>query len=158
MLRASGEQFTYQESGFNDLARTAALFGQTRTARTVTCLVDGWDQELLGCSLADYVGVTQLLQVAALRNEGRFDPVWLSQPQMEQICSVIPARTIREVTDRHFVTDLAAFKAENDNRRSSRDSHLRLAKWQLVNYGTAIATNVRITEWLPPCTGPGPRT
>ncbi|MFF4250624.1 hypothetical protein ACFY1L_05360 [Streptomyces sp. NPDC001663] len=125
LLRTSGEQFTYQESGFNDLARTAALFGQTRTARTATCLVDGWDQELLGCSLSDYVGVTQLLQVAALRNEGRFDPAWLSQPQMEQICSIIPARTIREITDRHFVTDLAAFKAENDTKRSSRDSHLR---------------------------------
>ncbi|MEU6353082.1 hypothetical protein ABZ896_27780 [Streptomyces sp. NPDC047072] len=63
--------------------------------------------------------------MAALRNEGRFDPAWLSQPQMEQICSIIPARTIREITERHFVTDLTAFKAENDNRRSSRDSHLR---------------------------------
>lgn len=125
LLRTSGEQFTYQESGFNDLARTAALFGQTTPTRTATCLVDGWDQELLGCSLSDYVGVTQLLQVAALRNEGRFDPAWLSQPQMEQICSIIPARTIREVTDRHFVTDLAAFKAENDKRRTSRDPHLR---------------------------------
>ncbi|MFJ8010608.1 hypothetical protein [Streptomyces fagopyri] len=125
LLRTSAEQFTYQELGFNDLARTAALFEQTSPAHTPTCLVDGWDEELLGCSLSDYVGVTQLLQVAALQNEGRFDPAWLSQPQMEQICSVIPARTIREVTERHFVTDPKAFRVENEQRRLSRDAHVR---------------------------------
>ncbi|MFF7415438.1 hypothetical protein [Streptomyces lydicus] len=125
LLRTSGEQFTYQEFGFNDLARTAALFSQTSSTRTPTCLVDGWDEQLLGCSLADYVGVTQLLQVSALRNEGRFDLAWLRQPQMEQICSVIPERTIREVTERHFVIDQKAFKADNEARRLSRDPHLR---------------------------------
>jgi hypothetical protein len=101
------------------------LFGQTTPAHTPSCLVDGWAEQLLGCSLSDYVGVTQLLQVAALRNEGRFDPAWLSQPQMEQIYSIIPARTIRDVTDRHFVIDLKTFKAENEKGRLSRDPHLR---------------------------------
>jgi hypothetical protein len=125
LLRVSGEQFTYQETGFNDLARSAALFSQTTPVRTPTCLVDGWDEEILGCSLSDYVGVTQLLQVSALRNEGRFDPAWLSQPQMEKVCSIIPERTIREVTERHFVIDQKAFKAENEERRLSRDPQLR---------------------------------
>ncbi|MFH8485325.1 hypothetical protein [Streptomyces longisporoflavus] len=125
LLRTSGEQFPYQEFGFNDLARTAALFSQTAAARTPACLVEGWDEQLLGCSLADYVGVTQLLQVSALRNEGRFDPAWLSQPQMQKICSVIPERTIRDVTERHFVVDQEAFKADNEQRRLSRDPHLR---------------------------------
>ncbi|WNI27349.1 hypothetical protein [Streptomyces sp. ITFR-16] len=124
-LRVSGEQFSFQEFGFSDLARTAALFDQTSPARTPACLVDGWDEELLGCSLSDYVGVTQLLQVSALRNEGRFDPAWLNQPQMEKVCSVIPDGTIREVTERHFVTDQEAFRAENEARRLSRDPHLR---------------------------------
>ncbi|MFF3951361.1 hypothetical protein ACFYYN_42195 [Streptomyces sp. NPDC001902] len=107
------------------MARTAALFDQTSPARIPTCLVDGWDEQLLGCSLSDYVGVTQLLQVSALQNEGRFDPAWLIQPQMEKVCSVIPGDTIREVTERHFVTDLEAFKAENKTRRLSQDPHLR---------------------------------
>ncbi|MFE2546661.1 hypothetical protein [Actinacidiphila glaucinigra] len=125
LLRVSGEQFTFQETGFSDLARTAALFDQTPPARIPTCLVDGWDEQLLGCSLSDYVGVTQLLQVSALQNEGRFDPAWLIQPQMEKVCSVIPGETIREVTERHFVTDLKSFKADNEARRLSQDPHLR---------------------------------
>ncbi|WP_406259350.1 hypothetical protein OH779_40685 [Actinacidiphila glaucinigra] len=125
LLRVSGEQFTFQETGFSDLARTAALFDQTSPARIPACLVDGWDEQLLGCSLSDYVGVTQLLQVSALRNEGRFDPGWLIQPQMEKVCSVIPGDTIREVTERHFVTDLKSFKGENETGRLSQDPHLR---------------------------------
>lgn len=125
LLRVAGEQFAYQESGFNDLARTAALFDQTSPARTPACLVAGWDEELLGCSLSEYVGVTQLLQVSALQNEGRFDPAWLSQPQMQQICSVIPETTVREVTERHFVTDQQTFKTDNQASRLSSDPHLR---------------------------------
>ena len=125
LLRVSGEQLTFQESGFSDLARTAALFDQTPPARTPTCLVDGWDEELLGCSLSDYVGVAQLLHVSAQHNAGRFDLAWLGQPQMEKVCAVIPADTIREVTERHFVTDQKAFRAENEARRLSRDPHLR---------------------------------
>ncbi|MCP8709157.1 hypothetical protein [Streptomyces sp. AC04842] len=125
LLRVSGEQFPFQESGFSDLARTAALFEQTPPARTPTCLVDGWDEELLGCSLSDYVGVTQLLHVSAQHNGGRFDLAWLEQPQMEKVCSVIPADTIREVIERHFVIDQKTFQAENEARRLSRDPHLR---------------------------------
>ncbi|MFF3001151.1 hypothetical protein ACFVTC_42590 [Streptomyces sp. NPDC057950] len=45
LLRTSGEQFTHQELGFNDLARTAALLEQTSPAHTPRCLVDGWDEE-----------------------------------------------------------------------------------------------------------------
>ncbi|MFD4833324.1 hypothetical protein ACFWPV_26230 [Streptomyces uncialis] len=124
-LRVSGEQLTFQESGLKDLTRTAALFEQTTPARTPTCLVDGWAEDLLGCSLSDYVGVTQLLHVSAQCNEGRFDPAWLDQPQMTQVCSVIPGDTIRRVTERHFVTGQGAFKSENADRRLSRDPHLR---------------------------------
>ncbi|MGW7539881.1 hypothetical protein ACWGKQ_02005 [Streptomyces sp. NPDC054770] len=125
LLRVSGEQFSFQESGFSDLARTAALFDQTSPARAPACLVDGWDEELLGCSLSEYVGVAQLLHVSAQHNAGRFDPAWLEQPQMAKVCSVIPADTIREVTERHFVTDQKGFRAQNEARRLSRDPHLR---------------------------------
>ena len=125
LLRVSGEQFSFQESGFSDLARTAALFDQTSPARAPACLVDGWDEEVLGCSLSEYVGVAQLLHVSAQQHAGRFDPAWLEQPQMAKVCSVIPADTIREVTERHFVTDQKAFRAENEARRLSRDPHLR---------------------------------
>lgn len=125
LLRVAGEQLALQESVHRDLARTAALFDQTPAARTATCLIDGWDEELLGCTLSDYVGVAQLLQVAALKNAGRFDPAWLDQPQMEKVCSVISADTIRRITERHFVTDQKTFKVENDARRISSNRDLR---------------------------------
>lgn len=124
MLRMSGQQLTYQGATYNALARTAALFEQTQVKGPLRCMTAGWANELLGCSLSDYVGVTMLLQVAAYQNAGRFDPAWLDQPQFREICAVIPAETIRRVVETHFVVDQPAFKAANE-RRISRDPHLR---------------------------------
>ncbi|MFD0261085.1 hypothetical protein ACFVH7_22815 [Kitasatospora indigofera] len=125
MLRLSGEQLVYQQSVFNDLARSAALLKQTTPQKPLKCLVPGWEEELLGCSLEDYVGTAMLLQVAAHSNAGRFDPDWLALSHMRQVTDIIPAQTMTSVLRDHFVTDTAAFRAENAKRRMSKNPMLR---------------------------------
>ncbi|MFB6627228.1 hypothetical protein ACFCWD_22865 [Streptomyces sp. NPDC056374] len=125
MLRLSGEQLVHQESTYNALARTAALFEQTEPTRAPRCLKAGWDEDLLGCSLSHYVGVTMLLQVSTYQNAGRFDPAWLDQPQGRELCEILPADIVRRVTEAHFVTDQPIFKAENERLRISKEPRLR---------------------------------
>ncbi|MFC8360826.1 hypothetical protein ACFUIY_13240 [Streptomyces griseorubiginosus] len=125
LLRASGEQMTYQEPVFQDLARAAAMLTQTAATRQARCLRPGWEEELLGTSLSHYVGIAQLLWASAISYAGRFDPASLAGPGAEEICAEIPAATILSVTEKHFVTDVAAFRQANDRARMTADPLLR---------------------------------
>ncbi|MEV0695482.1 hypothetical protein [Streptomyces sp. NPDC050388] len=125
LLRASGEQMTYQESVFQDLARAGAMLTQTVGTRPARCLRPGWEEELLGTSLSHYVGIAQLLWASAISCAGRFDPDSLKAPGAERICAEIPAMTILSVAEKHFVTDAAAFRQVNERARMTTDPLLR---------------------------------
>jgi hypothetical protein len=125
LLRASGEQMTYQEPVSQDLARTAAMLTQTAGTRQAQCLRPGWEEELLGTSLSHYAGIAQLLWASAISCGGRFDPDSLEAPGAERICAEIPATTILSVTEEHFVTDAAAFRQDNERARMTTDPLLR---------------------------------
>lgn len=125
LLRASGEQMTYQESVFQDLARAAAMLTQTTGTREARCLRPGWEEELLGTSLSHYVGIAQLLWASAISCAGWFDPVSLEAPGAERICAEVPAPTILSVTEQHFVTDTATFRQINEQARMTTDPLLR---------------------------------
>lgn len=125
LLRASGEQMTYQEPVFQDLARAAAMLTQTAGTRPARCLRPGWEEELLGTSLSHYVGIAQLLWASAISCAGRFDPDSFEAPGAERICTEIPATTILSVAEKHFVTDAAAFRQVNERARMTTDPLLR---------------------------------
>jgi hypothetical protein len=125
MLRATGEQMIYQERAGKELARAAAMLTQTTGTREARCLRPGWEEELLGASLLHYVGIAQLLWALAIKRDGRFDPASLEAPGAERICAEIPATTILSVTEKHFVTDAAAFRQANEQARMTTDPRLR---------------------------------
>ncbi len=114
LTRTAGEQFVWQAPEYTTLARTAAIFRDTpfpehRTPRT---LAPGWDTDLLGCSLTDYVGVTQTLWAACLHSQGRFDPSHIdSSPQAADIYNIIDRTTLLATIERHFTTDIRTFRA-----------------------------------------------
>ncbi|MGA5454576.1 hypothetical protein ACPCVO_49285 [Streptomyces umbrinus] len=130
LLRASGEQVTYQEPVFQDLARTAAMLTQTAGTRQARCLRPGWEEELLGARLSQYVGIAQLLWASALSCDGRCDPNSLTTPGTQRICAEIPAETIVSVTEKHVVTDTAAYRQVNERARESKDPLLRRLRVQ----------------------------
>ncbi|WP_282204273.1 hypothetical protein [Kitasatospora fiedleri] len=95
------------------LARTGAIFRDTAFPehRTPKVLVPGWDTDLLGCTLTDYIGVTQILWAVALFSQGRFDLSYLDAPQAAGIYDVMDRTTLLNTVERHFVTDAHAFRA-----------------------------------------------
>jgi hypothetical protein len=113
LLRTSGEQLVYQQEVFHDLSRTIALFQRTPrpATRPAKVAVEGWDQELFGCSLSDYSRIAFLLYVGALKNSGRFDPAWLDQPNFRPVTEVIPASVFQIVLERNFVADRETLRA-----------------------------------------------
>lgn len=71
LLRMVGQQMTWQASEPPALARTAAVFIQTPLVKP-KCLRPGWDAEVFGCTLQEYIGTAQLIWVSAVKCAGRF--------------------------------------------------------------------------------------
>jgi hypothetical protein len=113
MMRLSGEQMAWQAPEFVSLARTAALYLHTPfpARREPRCLVPGWDTEVFGCPLPDYVGTAQLLWGSALLNAGRFDAAIFNSPDGEKFDRVVNRETVLRVVERHFATVVATIKA-----------------------------------------------
>ncbi|MCX4743934.1 NERD domain-containing protein [Kitasatospora sp. NBC_01287] len=124
LMRSFGEQFVWQAPDATNLARTGAIFRDTAFPehRTPQVLVSGWDTDLLGCTLTDYIGVTQTLWAVAMHSQGRFDPSYLDAPQAADIYDIIDRTTLLNTVERHFATDTDAFRA------AERDIAERVAK------------------------------
>ena len=111
LLRMGGQQLAFQQSYANDLSRTVALLEQTSCGRAPEIATPGWPERLLGCTLQEYVGTAVLLYAGALKNQGRFDPAWLAQPQGEEITREIPAGTLLRVIEESFTADTSQIRA-----------------------------------------------
>ncbi|MFJ5850840.1 hypothetical protein [Streptomyces sp. NPDC092903] len=111
LLRVAGQQFTWQEDDFSELARSLALLVQTEPTRPLEVLTAGWEQDLLGCPLADYVGLAQLLYTAATARQGRFDLGWLPENELRVFETMTSRAAIETVVERHFATDAVEERA-----------------------------------------------
>lgn len=67
-LQLAFSQFPFQRDVGPLAGRSIALFDQTEPADPsgIEVLRGDWQTELLGCSLTEYIGVTQLLMAAAM--------------------------------------------------------------------------------------------
>ena len=122
LLRMAGQQLIWQESDRNDLARTAAMFLHTSAAKPLQCLNQGWDTAIFGCSLADYIGITQLVWSIALDQRGWFNPGLLltteqaaADPMLARMPGAYVGREkMMEVIDSQFTASTAWLKAEDE--------------------------------------------
>ena len=113
LLRMAGQQMTWQASEPQALARTAAIFTQTNPLlKPAKYLRPGWDAEVLGCTLQEYVGTAQLVWVSAVKCAGRFDLALFDTPDGELIDRHLSRDTVTRVLDTHFVTTTAQFRAD----------------------------------------------
>jgi hypothetical protein len=150
MLRMSGEQLTWQEQDYSDFARTAALLTQTTTNRLPKVMRPGWDNELVGCAISDYVGIAQVLLASAINNAGGFDPTWLDGASATPICQVIPKSVILQVADTHFAADVTAFRQQQQANNRSRDPELRRFEHNPLRWRPFL------TGFSPQCLTPAP--
>ena len=114
-FRTAHEQFPYQQSYFEEIARLGALFDG----------VDGLDTEILGtaliervlgCSLEDFTVAGFVIAVGAQSNAGFFDPDWAAlRDGPYAINPHFSIDTVRQVFHDYFV---ASFE---DIRAAARD-------------------------------------
>jgi hypothetical protein len=118
LLRITAEQLPHQSNPHNELGRSAALFVQTQPVKAPKVIRPGWDNELFGCDLSQYVGIGFLVHAVAVHNAGRFSTHWFDLPELDPITAVIPADVIRDVVDRHFVASMQWYKRFRPPRKS----------------------------------------
>ncbi|MFJ6354807.1 hypothetical protein ACIQKB_35790 [Streptomyces sp. NPDC092046] len=111
LLRVAGQQFTWQEDDFSELARSLALLIQTRPSKPLEVLTEGWEQDLLGCSLSDHVALGQLLYTAAINRQGRFDLAWLPEGELAVFDDLTSRAAVEGAVERHFATSAAEEQA-----------------------------------------------
>ncbi|WP_043686631.1 hypothetical protein [Streptomyces xylophagus] len=111
LLRLGGQQLVWQEPEFSELSRSIALFLQTTPTKALKVIQPGWDIQLLGCSLTDYVGIAQLLFAAATHKDGRFVPEWLDGG-LDAFTGLTTPGALAAAIDRQFATDVQTLKNE----------------------------------------------
>jgi hypothetical protein len=156
MLRMASEQMTWQGTDYEALARTAAVFTHTTPLKPLECLRPGWDGELFGCTLREYVGTTQLIWASVIASAGRFDLALFDTPDGKRIARHVGRDTVVRVIDAHFATSKEQFRIENKNAtgRAGQDDHLRRFTYNplrghplLVGFGTGYLCPMPQLAW-----------
>lgn len=111
LVRIGHEQFTYQQSFFEEISRLGALFDGLDTLDT-EILDSALIERLLGSTLTDFVGAGLVLAIGARSNAGFFDPEWA--PLWEGPGSInyqFSMDIVRQVFQDHFLTTFADVRA-----------------------------------------------
>lgn len=96
MIRLAFEQFPYQESVFEEVARPHALMVEGVAGVAVEVLTESAWGRIFGAPLGQVVGATFFLQVAANVNNGWFDPDWLNRDDLQALYDLWPRDVIEE--------------------------------------------------------------
>lgn len=113
LLRMANQQFTWQEEGCATLARTFAVLDQPDIDHRLECIKPGWDTELFGFSLKEYVGTVQLVWAAALHQLGRFDPSIYEGAEGQDFGRHVSRDAALGIINTHFAIDQTAFRAQD---------------------------------------------
>jgi len=111
MLRMAFQQLDYNSLVRHELARSIALFGQTKPTKALQVIRGDWWHHLLGCTVTEYIAVAFLFYAGAPNTAGTFDLDWIDQSSFAEIRDQIPAATIRMVAFKHFIATQDALKA-----------------------------------------------
>jgi len=113
LARIAFEQFPYQESIMEEISRSMAFFDDYSGGKALEVVTKESMRELIGANMTTAAAIVIMLATAADRNGGIFDPVWLNQPNFEQILEVMPRDEILAVVDSAFACSMAEFREED---------------------------------------------
>jgi hypothetical protein len=118
MLRITSEQLSYEQNPFHLMGRTAALFQDTKPTKALKVIQHGWDAELLGCTLSQYVGTGVFIHAAATKNEGRFSAEWFNHPDLAAITAALSPDLLAHITDSNFAASTEWFRSKRERASS----------------------------------------
>lgn len=109
LQRVFHQQGDWQESDYAQLSRSIALLQQTPQPPDLEVIRPGWDHDLLGCSLTDYVGLAELVWACATthpapRRRGRFAVEWYPARDYAEFDYLRSPAQVKKVLRRHFTT------------------------------------------------------
>ncbi|MET9396086.1 nuclease-related domain-containing protein [Kitasatospora sp. NPDC002965] len=127
LQRTAHHQGPWQEDEYAQLSRSIAVLDQTPypddADNPLEVILPGWDHDLLGCSLPDYLGIAHLVSACTTNHpnphrRGRFALDWYPAEDYDQFDGLRSPAQIKKVLNRHFVTTKtklrAAFPADHD--------------------------------------------
>ncbi|MBV9194207.1 MAG: hypothetical protein JO168_08685 [Solirubrobacterales bacterium] len=122
LVRTSYEQFSYQQSHFEEISRLGALFETVEELET-EILDRGLIERVLGCSLEQFVVAGFVLATSTQANTGFFDPDWPALREGRHAIDLhFSIDTVRRIFEQQFLADfeqirVAARKAEQSDVR-----------------------------------------
>jgi hypothetical protein len=126
LLRLFNQQLVGQADGYQAQARSAAILLDTTTDKPLEVIGKlGWEQDLFGCSLVQYVAAARLIRACALTSAGRVDSEVLNGPEADKLLAHIDQATFDAVLSRHFAIDTASFKEVERPWRENAAAELR---------------------------------
>ena len=108
-LRTASQQLDFQSGPIHEIARTALLCS-TNPKKSLEVMVDGWDRELLGCSLDEYLAVGELILYGHHANRGQFSSSFFSHPDIKGMFGGITPAQLEHIYVGNFVQDVTQFK------------------------------------------------
>lgn len=119
------EQFPYQESIYEELARTHALLVHNEPEQAAI----PWD-EMLGIGLDEAMRASMVLHAWVVNNAGRFDPSIFDMPHFQEIYEKVAPRSEIETTAKRLISDIPGLK----QARAVADKRTPI-RTQLERYG-----------------------
>ncbi len=114
LLRAFHAQFSFQLSPASEVARSAAIFlhsGPKPGAVLNVLGSESWQDDLFGCSLADFVGTGYFLFAACMAtNGGNLSWDWFEDHDFDGVTYEVPVPVLRNCVSRHFAVTPEEFR------------------------------------------------
>lgn len=112
LARIAYEQFPYQESIFEELARPELFFSDYSGRKNLEVVTQNNLAELLGAPVRTAVAVVLILYAGAQKNQGFFDPGWLNQENFAKVLEIVSRDQILSVMESVFANDTEQFKLQ----------------------------------------------
>jgi hypothetical protein len=123
-LRIASQQLDYQFTPRHEMKRMFALC-DTPVVKPLEVMTPGWDLDLLGCSLSEYMAVGEFLLYSHKPNKGRFSTAFFEHPEVIDLLSLPTAAVAADIYRRNFAQDVAQFReAVRLNNRPAPYRHL----------------------------------
>lgn len=112
LARIGYEQFPYQESIFEEMARPELFFDDYSGRKQLEVISKESVTELLGAPVRTAVAVALILWTSAKTSAGFFHPAWLDQPNFSEVLNVVPRGRILAVIDSVFASSIEQFRRQ----------------------------------------------
>ena len=127
IARIAHQQMPFQKQLLNQWARPQALFADTPFPANYKpeVMVEGWLEDLLDCTLSEFIGSAFALWASAIAVDGKYGrSVW--DGSLDPLLKILPLSRIDEIGLRHFVTDVPGIKSA---RRAAQKPGDGSEKW-----------------------------